>query len=84
MNHWLDATTKDEQREMMALALLDGWGEEWQEIVAMIHNANVTKPEHVKSPEDMRRFKHLEKAREPEPVDWEAAQRAFERAILRR
>ena len=66
---------------MMALALLDGWGEEWAEIAAMVHNSVCVKPEHAKTAEDMRRFANLELVKE-KPVEWDAIEARFQAMIM--
>jgi len=80
----MDETSADERHEMMALALLDGWGEEWQEIVAAVYNSQATKQEHLKTADDFRRFKSLEavnaKAKSKQ-TDWAAQEAAFARMI---
>lgn len=57
---------------MLALAMLDGWGEEWQQGVAMQWNIG-THGQHWKTPHDFRRrFPWLdEPATQPEQThDW--------------
>lgn len=81
---WQEATTLEERNQMLAVALLDGWGEEWQEVASVVHNVgmllvsalakgNVDK-DTLKAPEDMRRFRHLETTSKPTPTtaDWGA------------
>lgn len=84
VDHWEAETTTDERQEMMALALLDGWGEEWAEIAAMLVNVNVTSSEHAKSAYDLRRFQGLEAKKPPTGDEWQVIQSNFERMILRR
>ena len=82
----MDETTAGERHEMMALALVDGWGEEWQEIVAAIHNSQATKQEHLKIADDFRRFKNLEPAKakaKAKQTDWAAQEAAFASMIMR-
>jgi hypothetical protein len=79
---WHDATTDDERNEMLALALLDGWGEEWQEIASAIHNSVCTKVEHLKTADDCRRFKQLERPEKKTRKDWKAVEAAFTSIIM--
>ena len=78
---WEDATTPDERASMIALALLDGWGEEWQEIAARIVNqmhlqaAGKLDAENYTSSHDMRRrFAWIDEPDDkPAEIDWNAA-----------
>lgn len=86
---WQEATTLDERNQMLAVALLDGWGEEWQEIASVIHNVGMLlvsalakgniDQSTLKTPEDMRRFRHLETNEKPAPTtaDWGAFAKAL-------
>lgn len=61
---------------MMALAMLDGWGEEWQQGVAMTWNIG-THGQSWKTPHDFRRrFPWLDEDEQTQqaPSDWSAVQ----------
>ena len=73
----MDDTSESERAEMMALALLDGWGEEWQEIAATVHNVNVTKTEHLRTPEEMRRLQNLDPPKKTTREEWQSLDAQF-------
>ena len=82
---WMEATTQREQSYMIALAMLDGWGEEWQEIAARLVNLlrgtarHEVKAEDVLTSHDVRRrWLWLEEdSDELAEVDWQAAATAM-------
>jgi hypothetical protein len=85
---WYDATTPDDRANMMAVAWLDGWGEEYQQIAAEIHNASLRAAnasgakytnDDAKGPEDMRRCQHIE--RDTKPVVTRDQWAAFGKAL---
>lgn len=87
---WLLATSPHEQATALAVAYLDGWGEEWQEVVAAIHNAGLVqiaaqgaeiRDDQWKRPRDMERMpKRDEKPASPQ--DWAAFGAAMQRVIM--
>ena len=86
---WEDSTTSDERAHMIAVALLDGWGEEWQEVAARIVNqmhlaaAGKLDAENYTSSHDMRRrFAWIEEQDDkPEEIDWNAAAASMAQAF---
>jgi hypothetical protein len=70
---------------MTALALLDGWGEEWQEIASRIVNLMRTTAQHQLKADDAltsedvrRRWQWLDEPdNAPQEVDWDAAATAM-------
>ena len=77
----MDDTSESERAEMTALALLDGWGEEWQEIAAILNNVNVTKQEHLKTPEEMRRLQMLDPQKKTTRDEWSSLDAQFRKTI---
>lgn len=89
---WEADTEPTERAYMLAIAMLDAWGEEWQEIAARVHNAalNVCASNGAdvdklpfKNADDMRRrwASIDEPERQGDGIDWQAAQAAFRQSF---
>jgi hypothetical protein len=85
VDSWIEATTERERSYMMALALLDGWGEEWQELASRLVNLMRTTAQHELKADDAltsedvrRRWQWLDEPdNAPQEVDWDAAATAM-------